>query len=332
MVGHRGATMKAIRVGAALALAMFAAGNAEAALEWSDIDCRDADLQFIEGLKCRKSADTGSGVSTLRQHLSAVFGTVGGMQVNATLWVLSAGGVYSAYSADMSEKIIRAFANATTPTPERWGTYKGFAATGYITFRRGERDCVGFDHAPAGTGTFGISGYPYLLRGYFCEQSGITNAEARLRQVLAAFRIGGPGGGKNAFGEPVVSLTEPPLNAAAPVPSHALTALAPASTPSRTVPVAVSWDGVASLALGTMRYTGADGGDITLDLAEGGGRCVGTWKLLAAQGPAPPTGTWAISCPNGQAASGTYRATEAGKGAGEGIDAQGRKIAIKYGG
>lgn len=328
--------MRAGLMGAAFIVGMMATSGAGAAVTWSDVDCAGADLSLGDGFRCRKSSDTGSGVSTLRQHYSAVVGSVDELQVNATLWVLSSGGVYSAYSADASEKVIRNFANASTPAPENWSGYKGFGGTGYMTFKRGGRDCVGFDHGPSGSGTFGVSGYPYLLRGFFCEEGGIANAEVRLRQVLSAFRIGGPGGGKNGFGEPVVGLARSEPRPASPGPSPVTTAAATTASPaapSRTVPVAVSWDGVANLALGTMRYTGTDTGDISLELAEGGGRCVGTWRLLPSQtGGRAETGTWAISCPNGQAASGTYRAIEPGKGAGEGMDAQGRKIAIRYGG
>jgi hypothetical protein len=97
--------------------------------------------------------------------------------------------------------------------------------------------------------------------------------------------------------------------------------------------VAVNWEGFQELMLGKMyaEQTG-EKGTFDIPLQDGSGACRGTWQRTSGgQGGEPyARGTWAVSCENGQAASGTFENTGARKGTGNGTDAKGRNVRITY--
>jgi len=237
--------------------------------------------------------------------------------------------VMQPYSAAASENAIKTFNNFAQGA-DRWGPYIGFQSTGYMTFKASGVFCVGFDHAGPNKGE--VAGYSYILRGYVCEPSEIRSPENYLRDFLSHVRIGTVAENRNAFATPYSPLPggtgTVAAAPAAPAP-RTQQAAAPISTP-----LAVQWDGVASLASGSLSISGGgDGGDLSVLLSMTQGRCRGSWQRMTSANLPPPqtSGTWSLACANGEAASGTYTSPEPGKGSGSGIDARGRKVSVSFG-
>lgn len=86
--------------------------------------------------------------------------------------------------------------------------------------------------------------------------------------------------------------------------------------------LALKWDGVSDLLAGKIYFKrGESAGQLSVDLPGGEEKCAGSYSLGSEQG------TWAVACPDGVTASGTYKGFGSGKGsAGEGTDSKGRNI------
>ena len=109
----------------------------------------------------------------------------------------------------------------------------------------------------------------------------------------------------------------------------------PASTPTKpstgspkTRPIAVEWEGYRKLIAGKIELDEQKGGGtISMLLPDNDGSCTGSYKYDSKR-----SGSWAMACTNGMAASGTFESHGKGKGSsGEGTDTKGRKVRYTLG-
>lgn len=325
-------------------LAMLGGGEralAQRPSSWTDIRCAEMPMTF-EGVSRCQARSTAPG-RTPAQGQSVEYLARGGPMGAANgreliLWLLwfHDDWVYRPYGAEIAESIIRSHIQpALTGGATGWSDLQSFGTTAFLTFEAKAKKCVGFDHAgplskPRGTDA---PGHPWLLRGIVCERRAAAFEQGDVEALLRSVRLS-KGGYVDAFGaksgEAGTETAE-----AAPV---AVAAVAAATSPraASAAPLALSWDEVAPLASGTFTLAdeGRRGGSISFVISDNGIRCTGFWKQLSG-GPGTseqPAGTWAISCPGGDAASGTWRAETSAHGSGEGRDALGRRVSIRFGG
>jgi hypothetical protein len=126
------------------------------------------------------------------------------------------------------------------------------------------------------------------------------------------------------YGVSVPAIASPPAAAVEP---RLATAVAPASM-TTTRPIALRWDGYASLVSGTLSLVdGATRGSINAALPGGDGQCTGAFEYTAAN-----AGNWSVLCSNGMSATGTFEAFGRGKGsAGKGKDLKGNTVEFTVG-
>ena len=87
------------------------------------------------------------------------------------------------------------------------------------------------------------------------------------------------------------------------------------------------WENRYGALFGRMAVGDGSGGPFTIDLPDNDGSCQGTYRLSTRS-----QGVWSMSCTNGLAASGEYKALGRGKGArGWGQDSQGNKVEYRIG-
>jgi len=102
----------------------------------------------------------------------------------------------------------------------------------------------------------------------------------------------------------------------------------------RSAPLALSWDGVAQLASGTMRFADSNSGKGPIEVSiSNSSTCKGEWQYVAGAYNTQdlPRGTWTLRCSDGVSANGFYRSISPGKGNGSGQDSRGRAIKLTYG-
>ena len=97
---------------------------------------------------------------------------------------------------------------------------------------------------------------------------------------------------------------------------------------TRSVLFAAHWESKSGVLLGVLKFPmrGTSG---SLSASSGDISCRGTWQRA---GQGAKNGTWSIACSDVRTASGFYKVKEAGKGAGTGIDTDGNKVEITWGG
>lgn len=134
-------------------------------------------------------------------------------------------------------------------------------------------------------------------------------------------RVSRPGShGNSAGGVPPAAPMQAPTASSAPQ--------------QRIVPFAASWQGVQELISGRMTYSdNGRGGTIRASLSGVEITCSGTWQLAPHERSSGdlPWGTWSLACTNGEAASGRFQSEGPGRGVGEGEDARGRRVTVRYG-
>ena len=126
------------------------------------------------------------------------------------------------------------------------------------------------------------------------------------------------------YGVSVPTAASPPAPTVEP---RSATAVAPASMPT-TRPIALRWDGYASLVSGTLSLVdGATRGSINAALPGGDGQCTGAFEYTTAN-----VGNWSVLCSNGMSATGTFEAFGRGKGsADKGKDLKGNAVEFTVG-
>ena len=105
-------------------------------------------------------------------------------------------------------------------------------------------------------------------------------------------------------------------------------AASPASSAVASVPIAISWEGIPDVLLGTLGYSSAgDGGMIEVR----GSKifCHGQWKQ--APGGIDEGGSWTVSCSNGKVASGTFSSRGQRRGTGRGVDTALNEVKVTFG-
>jgi hypothetical protein len=118
--------------------------------------------------------------------------------------------------------------------------------------------------------------------------------------------------------------------------SEPLTRSTTATTPQKVTssgktasrPIAVNWEGVEDLFIGTASIEGGGrSGVISVPLPDAEGSCSGNYTFGDNK-----EGIWAVACSNGLSANGTMKGLGAGKGSrGEGKDNNGRKVVFTVG-
>ncbi len=202
----------------------------------------------------------------------------------------------------------------------RWGN-KGdrqgpLGTTRYQRFEMADFHCFAWQSVFVGPNAAREDSITY---GAICDKDGMT-AELEDAAVSATGYRG---------------LYKPPLSKANATPKIAKAA-APQATAKQSmtsVPFAASWEGWQALLSGTLSFDGrSDTGP--LKVSGDGVECRGTWKWNRGEYGTDelPTGTWSLACDNGKAASGTYTSENFGSGNGEGIDASGNTVKVRYGG
>lgn len=308
---------------------------------WADLRCAEMPLAFDGLSRCQvRSPGQPRGVAQGQAIEYLARGGPAGAAANAReviLWLLwfRDDWVYQPYAPELAENIIRAHIQPSlTGGATRWSALQSFGTTNFLTFDIKGKRCVGFDHGgPLGKpATADAAGHPWLLRGIVCERRANAFEPAEVEAILRGVRLS-KGGQVDAFGNrwgeaAAVEPASPPPVAAA--------AAADASRQVQAVPLALAWEDVVELASGSFSFAedGRSGGTITFVAPETAVRCNGFFKQLAG-GPGTtdhPSGTWAVSCPGGDAASGTWRAETPASGRGQGQDLLGRRVTIRFGG
>ncbi len=326
---------------ALLASTAVPAGSALAEVTWRQSGCPDSQVYMFEWMECRISGEDTSDANL--RGVARHYATLGRTSNAAAYFVLSMAqdGSYSAYPRTESEAIIKATAGTGGRRIDSWGPYAGFDRTGYMTFVSDSMNCVGFDHGGPFSGQGGGSatqGYPYLLRGYFCERAPIPDPQRRLTQYLEAVRIGRPDADRNAFGTGVVALRDPLWQVAAaspPVMASTGSAILPAESPARMIPGAVAWDGIGTVGSARMVPEGTGrSAALSFGMPASTATCSGT--VVSTTGglgvPGPAEGTWSAACSDGQSVSGTFRSDISGRTTAIGLDERGRRVQLNFGG
>ena len=190
-------TIRGVGLGvAAVAVGLATAPVAEAQSEWGPLPCADSGLALGDGGTClarRVEGRAANGqslgysqqfqfersTSGQKSHLSLQHATRGG----------SSAGSFQPYTAAESERDLRRmFASIAS----RWGRYRGFGDTGYMSFRLGTMSCVAIDHAG--------EAYAWILRGYVCQSGAIADLDAFVKAALDAIRVGPLSSNRNATG------------------------------------------------------------------------------------------------------------------------------------
>lgn len=97
----------------------------------------------------------------------------------------------------------------------------------------------------------------------------------------------------------------------------------PSGTKNYTRPIAIEWEGMLSLAAGSVTISEkGNAGSISAELPDKSGHCTGTFILNS-----PNNGTWSATCSNGKAATGKYEVIGKGQGStGTGRDTDGKLV------
>jgi hypothetical protein len=165
---------------------------------WDDLPCEQSFLTWEPALKCQRSGASrshGDGVGVVSSQYFTT-GNVSGVTLNAFLaWPVGDGTFIKAYTTENAVRGIKNFSQNTYKNSANWSEPRGFGEVTLLTFSSGGRSCVGFD-AP---GPMFEYGYRWRLIGDVCRAK-VDDAEAFLKDVLAALRIGPPGTDKNALG------------------------------------------------------------------------------------------------------------------------------------
>jgi hypothetical protein len=97
------------------------------------------------------------------------------------------------------------------------------------------------------------------------------------------------------------------------------------------IPVNLTWEGERATATGVMRFTGQNGGTVSVNLQDKPAACSGTWAAGPADSAGAVAGTWSLSCIDGRTATGTFRSPRYGQGTGEGKDSTGKGVTFDFG-
>jgi hypothetical protein len=244
------------------------------------------------------------------------------------LTILAPGRIWSALG-DLDEAWVRAQApflkdkQISGVQPARGG---GSEALRTVRFQVDHADCVAISFVSGGINvrTDTSAGTPQrAVRGFYCSNTRETLNDDSIRDVLSGIQIGRPGIDRVGLAPPRPGAT----NAAA------LTSAIAVATPNGTpgVPLALVWDGISSPMSGTVAFGDETKVEGTIDLSTNDLRCQGSWRRT---GQAPATsreGVWTVTCNNGLGAAGKYMAAGVGRGAGQGMDSEGRPIKFTYG-
>ena len=314
---------------ALVALAPFGA-LAQRPPPWIDIRCADMPMTAEGVARCQaRSPDSGRAPAQGQAiEYLARGGPAGSNGRELVLWLLwfHDDWVYRPYGPELSESIIRSHIQpAMTGGARNWGARQSFGGTVFLTFEVTGRKCVGFDHAAPLTRPRGAdaAGPPWLLRGLVCERRAGAFEAADVEALLRGIRL--------AKGGQVDALGGREEEAAMPMP-----AASAGARPENAAPLALTWEDVTPLASGTLTFAdeARSGGSLSFLIPDAGVRCTGLFKQRSG-GPDTtelPAGTWAVSCPRGDAASGSWRADTPTSGSGEGQDSLGRRVTIRFGG
>ena len=93
------------------------------------------------------------------------------------------------------------------------------------------------------------------------------------------------------------------------------------------------WEGVGEEVFGILVYSpDAPAGEIRLNAGASETDCKGVWQAteVRTEGEIGASGTWALTCANGLAGSGTFESRGNGNGQGQGSDTEGRAISFTY--
>ncbi len=181
------------------------------AQSWSEIGCDEAFLAVSPPVKCHINSATRGGADGVKAIGSdyTTLGSIGGAAFNVFLvWPVGDGTFIKGYSTADAQRAIKAHNDVTRDRATDWGELRGFGDVTYMTFKVGNRACVGFDQA----GPLFEYGYAWRIVGYACVAK-VDNPEVFVKTVLGALRIGPPSANKNALGGPVLPFAWPPGNA-----------------------------------------------------------------------------------------------------------------------
>jgi hypothetical protein len=335
--------MRLPSIGLSLALLLAALTAREAAAQragaWSDIRCADMPMAFEGISRCQLrvfGAPRGAQGQAVEYLARATPRRGEAAQRETVLWLLwfFDDWVYQPYGAALSENIIRTqIQPALTSGAGSWSAIESFGTTAFLTFESRGKQCVGFDHGGPLTKPARVEapGYPWILRGIVCERRPAAFTRDEVTAILQSIRLR-KGEDMDAFG---AKWGEAETETAEAEPAAATTE-APAAPRPQVAPLALSWQDVVPLASGVLSLDpqGGSEGKMTFVIPRARLRCTGFWRQAPGSADAGhlPTGTWAISCPGGDTASGTWQAESATSGSGEGQDTLGRRVTLRYGG
>lgn len=177
---------------------------AAATTTWAEIGCPAAELYLSDLLNCKTATAGLPGTVISSQRAFQTFGQTSRFFASLNLSITET--YYAPWAADASQTNIRGYLGTLLEKTTAWSDYQGFRDTGHMSFKFGSWHGIGIDHAGDRRSTAhactGI-GYGFILRGYFCDAKPAADSAQRVREVLAAVRIGPPASPRNAFGEPV---------------------------------------------------------------------------------------------------------------------------------
>jgi hypothetical protein len=239
------------------------------------------------------------------------------------------------------------FKNDTLPVIDEGIIWNGYGQTQYLVTEKAGRSCVAFQRY-WGTSSIhygNIAGTNRLV-GYYCFNDKRSLSKDLIEELTNSFGIDDPQQSptkttsfvKDSANQNSNSLRQvtKPSSALEPRSEPAKSENVQSKSPSeqfKSLTLSISWEGIGQDIEGSVDINGDSGnGDLSLKLPGGVDACKGSWNFAygAATRKSPAFGTWAFSCSNGDAGSGTYSGVKQNVGLGKGRDAEGHVIAFSY--